>query len=73
MGLPIDHFVAITNVNDTVPRYLEQELIILNLPFNHIQCYGCGNPSNFVEFKNTNNDLVKMKKYSQVFGSRSRY
>jgi threonine synthase len=23
MGLPIEHFVAATNVNDTVPRFLE--------------------------------------------------
>ena len=71
MGLPIDHFIASTNVNDTVPRYLETGTYYPKPTLtNHIQCYDVGNPSNFVRIQKIfNNDLVKMKKYSQVFGS----
>jgi hypothetical protein len=31
MGLPIEHFVAATNVNDTVPRFLKTEFMIQSL------------------------------------------
>ena len=65
MGLPIDHFVASTNVNDAVPRYLETGTYN---PMPTIQTISnamdVGNPSNFIRVQKIfNNDAVKMKKY----------
>ncbi len=65
MGLPIDHFVASTNVNDAVPRYLETGTYN---PMPTIQTISnamdVGNPSNFIRIQKIfNNDAVKMKKY----------
>lgn len=64
MGLPIDHFIASTNVNDAVPRYLETGTYD---PMPTIQTISnamdVGNPSNFVRIQKIfNNDAVKMKK-----------
>ena len=64
MGLPIDHFIASTNVNDAVPRYLETGNYV---PMPTIQTISnamdVGNPSNFVRIQKIfNNDAVKMKK-----------
>ena len=64
MGLPIDHFIASTNVNDAVPRYLETGTYN---PMPTIQtitnAMDVGNPSNFVRIQKIfNNDAVKMKK-----------
>ena len=64
MGLPIDHFIASTNVNDAVPRYLETGTYN---PMPTIQTISnamdVGNPSNFVRIQKIfNNDAVKMKK-----------
>ncbi len=64
MGLPIDHFIASTNVNDAVPRYLETGTYN---PMPTIQTISSamdvGNPSNFVRIQKIfNNDAVKMKK-----------
>ena len=65
MGLPIDHFIASTNVNDAVPRYLETGTYN---PMPTIQTISnamdVGNPSNFIRVQKIfNNDAVKMKKY----------
>ena len=65
MGLPIDHFIASTNVNDAVPRYLETGTYN---PMPTIQTISnamdVGNPSNFIRIQKIfNNDVVKMKKY----------
>ena len=64
MGLPIDHFIASTNVNDAVPRYLETGTYN---PMPTIQTISnamdVGNPSNFIRIQKIfNNDAVKMKK-----------
>ena len=64
MGLPIDHFIASTNVNDAVPRYLETGTYN---PMPTIQTISnamdVGNPSNFIRIQKIfNNDSVKMKK-----------
>ena len=64
MGLPIDHFIASTNLNDAVPRYLESG-IYDPLPTKQTisNAMDVGNPSNFIRIsKIFNNDLVKMKK-----------
>jgi threonine synthase len=64
MGLPIDHFIASTNVNDAVPRFMETGNYD---PMPTIQTISnamdVGNPSNFVRIQKIfNNDVVKMKK-----------
>ena len=64
MGLPIEHFVASTNVNDTVPRFLDKgnydpkpsKATISN-------AMDVGNPSNFIRIQEMyNNDLELFKK-----------
>ena len=64
MGLPIQHFVASTNVNDTVPRFLENgnynpqpsKATISN-------AMDVGDPSNFIRIQEMyNNDLEEFKK-----------
>ena len=64
LGLPIQHFVASTNVNDTVPEFLKSgkynpkpsKATISN-------AMDVGNPSNFVRIQEMyNNDLVEFKK-----------
>jgi threonine synthase len=64
LGLPIEHFVASTNVNDTVPRFLENgkyepkpsKATISN-------AMDVGNPSNFIRIQELyNNDLKTFEK-----------
>ena len=64
LGLPIEHFVASTNANDTVPRFLEtgfydpkpSKATISN-------AMDVGNPSNFIRIQEIyNNDLSEFKK-----------
>jgi len=64
LGLPIEHFVASTNVNDTVPRFLEKgnydpkpsKATISN-------AMDVGNPSNFIRIQELyNNNLEQFKK-----------
>jgi threonine synthase len=64
LGLPIEHFVASTNVNDTVPRFLENgnydpkpsKATISN-------AMDVGNPSNFIRIQELyNNDLKSFEK-----------
>ena len=49
MGLPIDHFIASTNINDVIPRYLKTSKY---LPKSSIQTISnamdVGDPSNFI-------------------------
>ncbi len=69
MGLPIEHFVASTNVNDTVPRFLENgkyepkpsKATISN-------AMDVGNPSNFIRIQEMyDNDLSKFEKDFTAF------
>jgi threonine synthase len=64
LGLPIEHFVAATNINDTVPQFLEtgkynpksSKATISN-------AMDVGNPSNFIRIQEMyNNDLEAFKK-----------
>jgi len=69
MGLPIDHFIASTNVNDAVPRFLKTGNYD---PMPTIQTISnamdVGNPSNFIRIQKIfNNDVVKMKKILSGF------
>ena len=64
MGLPIDHFIASTNVNDAVPRYLETGAYDPKTTLQTLStAMDVGNPSNFTRIQKIfNNDIAKMKK-----------
>ena len=63
MGLPIDHFIASTNINDVIPRYLKTSKY---LPKSSIQTISnamdVGDPSNFIRISkifNNNYNIIK--------------
>ena len=64
LGLPIKHFVASTNVNDTVPRFLEAGLYVPKPSKATISnAMDVGNPSNFIRIQAMyKNDLSEFKK-----------
>jgi threonine synthase len=64
MGLPVAHFVASTNVNDTVPRFLENGIYDPKPSKATISnAMDVGNPSNFVRIQEMyQNDLEQFKK-----------
>ena len=64
MGLPIAHFVASTNANDTVPRFLKNGIYNPQPSVATISnAMDVGNPSNFVRIQEIyNNDLEKFNK-----------
>jgi len=64
MGLPIEHFVASTNVNDTVPRFLQNGLYDPKPSKATISnAMDVGNPSNFIRIQEMyQNDLEQFKK-----------
>jgi threonine synthase len=64
MGLPIEHFVASTNVNDTVPRFLAKGIYDPKPSIATISnAMDVGNPSNFIRIQEMyQNDLEQFKK-----------
>jgi threonine synthase len=64
LGLPIDHFVASTNVNDTVPRFMENGNYDPKPSIATISnAMDVGNPSNFIRIQEMyDNDLALFKK-----------
>ena len=64
LGLPIAHFVASTNVNDTVPRFLVDGSYSPKPSFATISnAMDVGNPSNFIRIQELyNNDLKEFEK-----------
>jgi threonine synthase len=64
IGLPIQHFVAGTNVNDTVPRFLENGHYDPKPSIATISnAMDVGNPSNFIRIQEMyKNDLTEFKK-----------
>ncbi|SHL86336.1 threonine synthase [Flavobacterium saccharophilum] len=64
LGLPIEHFVAATNVNDTVPRFLESGKYEPKPSKTTISnAMDVGNPSNFIRIQELyNNDLKAFEK-----------
>ncbi len=64
MGLPIKHFIASTNVNDTVPEFLETGIYNPKPSKATISnAMDVGNPSNFVRIQEMyNNNLTEFKK-----------
>jgi threonine synthase len=63
LGLPIKHFVASTNVNDTVPNYLVNGVYTPKPSKATISnAMDVGNPSNFIRIQELfNNDLEALK------------
>ncbi|MBA0882409.1 threonine synthase [Flavobacterium undicola] len=64
MGLNIEHFVAATNVNDTVPRFLVNGIYDPKPSIATISnAMDVGNPSNFIRIQEMyGNDLAQFKK-----------
>ncbi len=64
LGLPLTHFVASTNANDTVPRFLENGVYDAKPSVATISnAMDVGNPSNFVRIQELyNNDLEQFEK-----------
>ncbi|HCQ13616.1 threonine synthase [Flavobacterium sp.] len=64
LGLPLTHFVASTNANDTVPRFLENGIYNSKPSVATISnAMDVGNPSNFVRIQEMyNNDLKEFQK-----------
>jgi threonine synthase len=64
LGLPIAHFVAATNANDTVPRFLENGKYDPKPSVATISnAMDVGNPSNFIRIQELyNNDLAEFEK-----------
>jgi len=64
IGLPITHFVASTNVNDTVPKFLENGIYDAKPSVETISnAMDVGNPSNFIRIQEMyNNDLNEFSK-----------
>lgn len=64
MGLPTQHFVASTNINDTVPRYLESGIYTPGQSHHTLSnAMDIGDPSNFQRMLDLfEQDLTKIKK-----------
>ena len=69
MGLPIDQFVACTNINDTVPVFLEEGIYAPKKSKQTISnAMDVGDPSNFIRIEKLfNNDFYKMKKEFKAY------
>ena len=71
LGLPVRHFVASTNSNDTVPRYLQtQKYSPLPSKQTISNAMDVGNPSNFIRIQNlfdNNFDALKQQFSSYAF------
>jgi threonine synthase len=64
MGLPINHLIASTNINDTVPEYLKSGNYNPKKSIQTItNAMDVGDPSNFIRIQKIfNNDFFKLKK-----------
>jgi len=64
MGLPIQHFIASTNVNDTIPRYIREGIYEpLKTKSTISNAMDVSEPSNFIRIQKIfNNDLQKIRK-----------
>lgn len=64
LGLPLTHFVASTNANDTIPKFLENGIYDAKPSIATISnAMDVGNPSNFVRIQEMyNNDLSEFEK-----------
>ena len=65
LGLPIEHFIASTNINDVVTKYLQTKLYQVKPSVQTISnAMDVGDPSNFVRILEMyNNDFIELKKH----------
>ena len=65
MGLKIDHFIASTNINDTVPRYLDNGILDPKKTISTISnAMDVSIPSNFIRIQSIyENNFSELKKY----------
>lgn len=70
LGLPVHHFVASTNINDTVPRYLQTQKYTPNPSKQTISnAMDVGNPSNFIRIQSLfNNNFEDLKNHFSSYG-----
>ena len=69
MGLPIHHFIASTNTNDTIPRYIQNGLYEpLSTKKTISNAMDVSDPSNFIRIQKIfNSDLQKLRKNVSSF------
>ena len=69
MGLPINHFIASTNTNDTIPRYIQNGLYEpLSTKKTISNAMDVSDPSNFIRIQKIfNSDLQKLRKNVSSF------
>ena len=69
MGLPINHFIASTNINDTIPRYIKDGIFEPHPTKRTISnAMDVSEPSNFTRIQKIyNNDLQKLRKNISAF------
>ncbi len=69
MGLPVERFIAATNVNDSVPKYLETGLFQPHPSIETLSnAMDVGNPSNFARILDLyDNDLQRIR--ADIFGA----
>ena len=59
MGLPIDHFIASTNINDTIPRYIKDGVFEPHLTKRTISnAMDVSEPSNFIRIQKIFNNWM---------------
>ena len=68
MGLPINHFIASTNENDTIPKFMKTGKYKKQKTISTItNAMDVGDPSNFVRILNMYNDFDSLKKELTAF------
>ena len=64
LGLPIDHFIASTNVNDTIPRYFESQVLNPKPTIQTISnAMDVSRPSNFVRIQEMFENFENLSKF----------
>jgi len=63
LGMPVAHFIAATNINDTVPRYMRtQEYAPITSKATISNAMDVGDPSNFIRIRNLyKNNFTELK------------
>ena len=64
LGLPIDHFIASTNINDTIPRYFESQVLNPKPTIQTISnAMDVSRPSNFVRIQEMFENFENLSKF----------
>ena len=74
MGLPVQHFIAATNINDVVPEYLESGAYTPRPSQRTLSnAMDVGNPSNFARMQDLYHDLEERSTWNNMKASISGY